>query len=181
MFKSKSKIVMVLGLILISLVGGYLTLQRKKTEKANVSKLVESLNKAFADEWLAYYQYWIGAQIVSGPMQSEVIAELKEHAIDELRHADMLAKRIIQLNGIPILEPKQWYEASNCGFLVPTDPNIKKILQQNVKGEQCAISAYKKLLETTKDTDTTTYQMIHEILANEIEHEKDLLNLLKVL
>ena len=34
-------------------------------------KLLEILNIAFAEEWLAYYQYWIGAKIFSvlwGPM-----------------------------------------------------------------------------------------------------------------
>lgn len=147
--------------------------------KTDVSKLIVSLNKAFADEWLAYYQYWIGAQIVHGPMRPEAVVELTEHAGDELRHADMLAKRIIQLDGTPILEPKKWYEASSCGFLPPTDTHIKKILQQNVKGEQCAISAYEKLLETTKDADPITYQIIYKILADEVEHEDDLQNLLK--
>ena len=26
----------------------------------NVDRVLELLNKAFADEWLAYYQYWLG-------------------------------------------------------------------------------------------------------------------------
>ena len=30
----------------------------------NVDELLRLLNKAYADEWLAYYQYWIGAKIV---------------------------------------------------------------------------------------------------------------------
>ncbi len=147
--------------------------------KTDVTKLIETLNKAFADEWLAYYQYWVGAQIVHGPMRPEAVVELTEHAGDELCHADMLAKRILQLDGTPILEPKKWYVASNCGFSAPTDPHIKKILQQNVKGEQCAISAYEKLLESTKDADPITYQMIYSILADEVEHEDDLQKLLK--
>lgn len=46
----------------------------------DAKKIVELLNKAFADEWLAYYQYWIGAQVVRGPMKGAVIAELIEHA-----------------------------------------------------------------------------------------------------
>jgi hypothetical protein len=35
---------------------------------------------AFADEWLAYYQYWLGAKVVKGPMKEAVIAELLQHA-----------------------------------------------------------------------------------------------------
>ena len=137
------------------------------------------LNKALADEWLAYYQYWIGAKVVRGVMKDAAVAELVEHAADELRHADMLVQRITQLDGTPILEPKEWYDMTNCGYLPPKDPAILKILAQNVKGEQCAIDVYEKLLEFTKDKDEVTYQMVLEILKDEIEHEDDLQTLIE--
>ena len=38
----------------------------------DVEKLLEVLNSALAEEWLAYYQYWIGARLMEGPMRSEV-------------------------------------------------------------------------------------------------------------
>ena len=76
----------------------------------NAERTIELLNKAFSDEWLAYYQYWIGSKIVAGPMKDAAIAELMQHAADELRHADMLSLRIIQLGGTPITTPKRWFE-----------------------------------------------------------------------
>jgi bacterioferritin len=91
----------------------------------NVSKLIELLNKAFADEWLAYYQYWVGAKVAKGPMRGAVAAELEEHAGDELKHAGMLTERIIQLGGDPILKPDVWYEMTNCGYETPEDPHVK--------------------------------------------------------
>jgi bacterioferritin len=139
-----------------------------------VDHILELLNNALADEWLAYYQYWIGAKVVVGPMKGEVQAELIEHANDELRHADMLVERILQLGGIPIINPKQWYKQTNCGYEAPTDPNVWKILDQNIKGEQCAISVYSKLLKETMQTDPVTYQIVVEILRDEEEHEEDL-------
>jgi len=33
----------------------------------DVTKVLELLNKAFADEWLAYYQYWLGSKVMPGP------------------------------------------------------------------------------------------------------------------
>jgi len=33
----------------------------------DVKKLTEMLNAALAEEWLAYYQYWIGARLMEGP------------------------------------------------------------------------------------------------------------------
>ena len=69
--------------------------------------MLKLLNMAFADEWLADYQYWLGSKIVKGPMKEAVIAELLQHATDELRHAGMVAGRIIQLGGTPVTEPKK--------------------------------------------------------------------------
>jgi len=140
----------------------------------DISKLLELLNKAFADEWLAYYQYWIGAKVAKGLMRGPVVAELEEHAGDELKHAGMLTERIIQLGGTPILKPEGWYKMTNCGYEAPEDPNVRAVLKQNIKGEQCAIDVYKSLLETVKDKDPVTYNMVLEILEDEVEHEEDL-------
>jgi len=103
-----------------------------------------------------------------------VIAELTQHAADELRHAGMVADRIIQLGGKPLLEPKDWYKHTNCGYEAPEDPNVKALLNQNIKGEQCAISVYKKIIDYTKYKDPVTYDMALKILEDEIMHEEDL-------
>ncbi len=145
----------------------------------DVGKLLELLNRAFSDEWLAYYQYWLGAKVVKGPMKDAVIAELLQHSADELRHADMLTTRIIQLGGTPTLEPKKWYDLTNCGYDAPADPFVKKILEQNIKGEQCAIGVYTRLLESTLGKDPVTYNLVVQILSDEVEHEEDLQALLE--
>lgn len=146
----------------------------KEIVDLDVTKLIELLNKAFADEWLAYYQYWIGAKVAKGPMRGAVVAELEEHAEDELKHAGMLTERIIQLGGTPILKPEDWYKMTNCGYEAPQEPDVRSVLEQNVKGEQCAIDVYKRLLETTRDKDPVTYNVALEILEDEVEHEEDL-------
>ncbi len=140
----------------------------------DVNELIEMMNKALADEWLAYYQYWVGAKVIKGPMREAAAAELIEHANDELRHADMLANRIVQLGGTPVLSPHEWEEITNCGYASPEDPFVKKILEQNIEGEQCAIQVYNTILEKVKDKDPVTYEIVLEILTDEIEHEDDL-------
>jgi bacterioferritin len=144
----------------------------------DVKGLIKELNKALADEWLAYYQYWIGAKVIVGPLRSAAVAELTEHAADELRHADMLVERIIQLDGTPLLNPKEFGSESNCGYLEPSNPKVKAIIEQGVEGERCAIEVYNKLLTMTKDKDLVTYDMLLEILKDEIEHEADFMALL---
>lgn len=145
----------------------------------DVGRVVELLNKAFADEWLAYYQYWLGAKVVVGPMKDAVIAELMQHAADELRHADMVSLRIIQLGGTPLVTPHDWFAWTNCGYDGPADPFVAKILEQNIKGEQCAIGVYHSLIEEVGLKDPVTYNMAVQILQDEVEHEEDLQALLE--
>ncbi len=145
----------------------------------DVAKLLRMLNDAFCDEWLAYYQYWLGAKVVRGPMKDAVAAELLQHATEELAHADLVANRIIQLGGKPITEPKLWYKHSGCGYLAPDDDYVKVLLEQNIAGEQCAISTYDKLLKFVQGKDIVTHNMVMTILEQEVEHEEDLQSLLE--
>jgi bacterioferritin len=140
----------------------------------DAGQLIETLNKALGDEWLAYYQYWIGAKVAKGPMRGEVTAELELHATEELGHALLLVNRIIQLGGTPLLTPEDWYKVTNCGYEAPEDPYVEILLKQNIQGEQCAIEVYKALADLTKDTDPVTYEMALQIMTDEIEHEEDL-------
>lgn len=142
--------------------------------KMDVDVLIGMLNKALADEWLAYYQYWTGAKVVKGPMKDAVTAELDLHATEELSHAQLLVTRIIQLGGIPVLSPEDWFKLSNCGYDPPVDPYVETILDQNIKGEQCAIKVYSNLLDITREADPVTYNIILTILSQEVEHEEDL-------
>ena len=151
----------------------------KEIVKHDISKIISLLNKALADEWLAYYQYWIGAKIAQGPMRPEVVAELAEHAADELKHADMLVERIIQLDGVPLTNPNDFSKQANCSYLEPNNPHVKTLLNQNIDGERCAIDVYNKLLEITKDKDVITHDLALSIIKDEVEHESDLAALLE--
>jgi bacterioferritin len=116
----------------------------------DIAELLQLLNKALADEWLAYYQYWVGSKVASGRMRGIIAGELKEHAEEELGHAEKLAERILQLGGTPLTHPDQWKKESNCGYDEPADPDTRKLVEQNIKGEQCAIAVYQKLLKRSR-------------------------------
>ena len=143
----------------------------------DVGQLLELLNQAYASEWLAYYQYWLGAKVIKGPMKDAVAAELTLHATEELAHAVLLSNRIIQLGGTPALAPRDWYDLSPCKYDAPADPYVAALLDQNIAGEQCAITTYKGLMDATKDKDMVTYNMALTILEQEVEHEEDLQSL----
>jgi bacterioferritin len=143
----------------------------------NVNELLLLLNQAYASEWLAYYQYWLGAKLIKGPMKDAVAAELTLHATEELNHAALVSNRIIQLGGTPVTDPKDWFALSPCKYDAPNDPYVAVLLDQNILGEQCAISAYKALMDATRDKDMVTYNLALTILEQEVEHEEDLQSL----
>ena len=84
--------------------------------KLDVESLISQLNAALAEEWLAYYQYWIGALVVEGAMRPNVQSEFEEHANEERKHAEMIAKRIIELEGVPVLDPQKWSELATVSY-----------------------------------------------------------------
>ncbi len=147
--------------------------------KLDVKKLIDMLNGALAEEWLAYYQYWIGARVMEGPMRSEVEPELLLHATQELTHAELVVSRIIQLGGTPVLSPAKWFDLASCSYGEPNDPYIEEILKQNLEGERCAIQRYEEIADFTNNKDYVTYQMAITILNDELEHEHDIEDFLK--
>ncbi|HPC25920.1 MAG TPA: ferritin-like domain-containing protein [Paludibacteraceae bacterium] len=145
-----------------------------KVASVDVNKLLEMLNAALSEEWLAYYQYWIGAMLMEGPMRSEIEPELLIHANEELSHAELIVDRIIQLGGTPVLNPIEWEKLARCTYEAPTDPYIEVILEQNLRGERCAIDRYQEIASFTDGKDFTTHQMAITILNQELEHENDI-------
>lgn len=142
----------------------------------DVEKLIEMLNAALCEEWLAYYQYWVGARVMEGPMRSQIESELLEHADEELKHAEKLITRIIQLGGMPVLSPDQWNRMARCKYEIPSDQYIEVILAQNLVSERCAIHRYREIIAYTRDTDYTTAKMATEILEEELDHEQDIID-----
>lgn len=142
--------------------------------KLDVESLISQLNAALSEEWLAYYQYWIGALVVEGAMRANVQGEFEEHAEEERKHAQMLAKRIIELEGVPVLDPKQWSELARCKYDSPQDFDSVSLLRDNIASERCAVLRYQEIADFTDGKDFTTCDVVKKILAEEEEHEQDL-------
>ena len=98
--------------------------------KLDVESLISQLNAALAEEWLAYYQYWVGALVVEGAMRADVQSEFEEHAEEERRHAQLLANRIIELEGVPVLDPQKWFELARCKYDAPQGFDSVSLLKE---------------------------------------------------
>lgn len=142
--------------------------------KTDVAELIMVLNAALSEEWLSGYQYWVGARVAKGAMRNIAESELKKHAAEEFSHAEKLADRIIQLGGIPVLNPQEWFKHSSCKYYPPENPCIKEILKQNPLSETCAIKRYQQIADMTYGKDHVTFRMAEQILEDELEHEDDI-------
>jgi len=143
-------------------------------QRIDVPELLGQLNAALSEEWLAFYQYWIGAQVVEGAMRSDVQREFEEHAMEEYAHAKLLADRIIQLEGTPVLDPMQWFTLARCKYMTPLDCNVISVLKQNIAAERCAVKRYEEIATYTNNVDFTTCDIAKRIMAEEEEHGQDL-------
>ena len=151
----------------------------QKIIKADKNEIVKILNEAFCEEWLAYYQYWVGSLVAEGLMRQAVSKEFMEHAGEELEHAHKVADRIIQLEGTPVTDPKDWTKHAKCKYAAPTDGDFAVLLQQNLEGERCAIMRYYALCEAcAHGNDPVTMHLSRHILDEELEHEQDIEDLI---
>ena len=51
-------------------------------DKIDIVELLAQLNAALSEEWLAFYQYWVGSFVVEGAMRGDVQREFQEHPQD---------------------------------------------------------------------------------------------------
>lgn len=151
----------------------------KKIVKIDVSDLIRVLNEAYAEEWLAYYQYWIGAKLVTGQFKKGVEEEFLEHAKEELEHADMLANRILQLGGTPIINPDDFNKIAKCKYDSPLNEDTLSLVTQNLNAERCAVGRYQGICEMCFGKDHETYRICEYILMQELEHEQEMEDFLR--
>ena len=146
----------------------------KEIVKANVQEVISDLNKAYADEWLAHYQYWLTAQWIRG-MDADTLKEvLLQQSEDELNHAETLANRIIQLGGTPVMQFDQLTATAKCGFKEPpSDPaDLKQVIKDVLDAEACAIESYNELSEKYRTTDIVTKEIFEDLLEDEVKDEE---------
>lgn len=148
-------------------------------QRLDLPELLEKLNAALSEEWLAFYQYWIGAFVVEGAMRADVQREFEEHAAEEYRHAKMLAERIVQLEGVPVLDPSHWVDLARCKYSPPLKNDVSTLLKQNIASERCAVIRYEEIATFTNNIDYTTCDIAKRIMAEEEEHEQDLQDYLR--
>jgi len=146
----------------------------KEIVRANIPEVLKDLNTAYSDEWLAHFQYWYTAKWIKGLDADTLKPVLEEQSADELGHAGKIADRILQLGGRPVANPSRLLETCGCGFKEPPeDPtDLKRVIQDVLEAEACAIGFYSKMAEKYRTTDIVTHELFEDLLKDEVDDEE---------
>jgi bacterioferritin len=125
------------------------------------SKIVDILNIDRADELGAITQYMGHHYEATGMESTAVTGIFRQTAMDEMRHAEMLAQRIIYLGGLPVQKPAPSKRGGK----------LKAMIKDDLDAENEAIGRYKEHIKLCLDLgDSTTRRMLEDILADEEAH-----------
>ena len=144
----------------------------KEILEIDVKEVIEDLNSAYADEWLAHFQYFLFAQVMDGINAEILKKELEQQSLDELGHAKKLGDRILQLGGTPTTKVT---EVSTCGFTPPPQDrsDLKRFVELVIEGERCAIEKYNRLAKKYHMKDLVTHEIFEDLLTDEVSDEED--------
>jgi len=139
--------------------GGSAT-RRSVDESMSSKEFLDRLNEAIARELQVSIQYmW---QHVSWKhSRKEVRDELKKIAIVEMRHAEDIAERLVELGGTPTTKPAE----------IMVGEGAREMIERDMRDEEGAIKLYTEIIkEAEKLEDRATANLFKKILEEEKNH-----------
>lgn len=144
---------------------------------ADRETVIRILNEALATELVCVLRYKRHYFMASGIHAAPVAAEFLAHSTEEMSHADLIAKRIIELGGEPNFSPDGLAARSHAEYV--EGDSLKSMIKEDLIAERIAIESYREMVAYLGDRDPTTHRMLELILASEEEHAEDLSSLLE--
>ena len=125
-------------------------------------KVIEFLNKALTNELTAINQYWLHYRVLKD-WGVHKLAEYERHeSIDEMKHADVLAERILFLNGLPNFQAIHKLKVGET---------VEEILKADLAVELEAIPLLKDAIQHCETVrDYVSREIFERILESEEEH-----------
>src|SRR4249919_1025043 len=125
-------------------------------------KVLELLNEALKNELTATNQYWLHYRMLDN-WGVKKLAEYERHeSIDEMKHADRLAERILFLDGLPNFQA--------LGRL-HIGENVEEILRGDLELELEALNQLKGAIAHCESVrDFVSRDLFSDILENEEQH-----------
>lgn len=134
--------------------------------------IIRLLNDALATELVCVLRYKRHHFTAHGLASPKIAEEFLVHAGVETTHADRLARRIVQLGGVPDFAPDTLTRRSHAQYDASMD--LRAMLRANLEAERVAVEIYSQLISLIGDKDATTRRLLEDILADEQQHADEL-------
>ncbi|MDQ6698258.1 MAG: bacterioferritin [Actinomycetota bacterium] len=144
---------------------------------ADRDRVLQVLNEVLATELVCVLRYKRHYYMASGLDAGNATAEFLQHANEEQQHVDMVAERIVQLQGDPDFNPETLTRRSHAEYV--EGDTLSDMVKEDLVAERVAIASYQEIIRWLGNDDPTTRSMIETILAVEEEHADDMLSLLQ--
>lgn len=126
------------------------------------TKVIEFLNEALKNELTAINQYFLHSKMLDNWGVSKLAKFEYEESIDEMKHADKLAERVLFLDGLPNFQA--------LGRL-KIGETVEEILKADLELEYEALPLLKNAIEHCETArDYVSRDLFAEILESEEEH-----------
>jgi len=145
--------------------------------KADLQTVLRLLNEALATEIVCVLRYKRHQFTAHGVSAQSVADEFAEHAAEEQEHADMIAKRIVELGGDPNFSPEGIATRSHSEY--KEGDTLTEMIKEDLVAERIAIESYSEIIRYLGNNDPTSRRLMEEILAKEEEHAEDMLSLIE--
>ena len=126
------------------------------------AKVIEFLNQALTNELTAINQYWLHYRVLDNWGVAKLAEYERHESIDEMKHADMLADRVLFLDGLPNFQAIHKLKVGET---------VEEILKADHALEMEALPLLKDAIaycETVRDY--TSRELFERILESEEEH-----------
>ncbi|MGZ3577946.1 MAG: bacterioferritin, partial [Syntrophales bacterium] len=125
-------------------------------------KVIDLLNAARARELTAITQYMAQHYELEDKDFGKLAKKMKEIAIQEMKHAEALAERILFLKGVPTTKPDSEIQKGQ---------DIEAMLATNIKLESSAVKMYNEAsLVCAAEKDQISKQLFEKLLGEEEDH-----------
>ena len=125
-------------------------------------KVIDFLNQALTNELTAINQYWLHYRVLDD-WGVHKLAEYERHeSIDEMKHADQLAERILFLEGLPNFQAIHKLKVGET---------VEEILKADLAMEEEAIPLLRDAIQHCESVrDFVSRDLFASILSSEEEH-----------
>jgi bacterioferritin len=147
--------------------------------KGDRKVVLRVLNEALATEIVCVLRYKRHHYMAKGIHSQAVADEFLEHAAEEQEHADLIAERIVQLDGEPNFNPEGLLTRSHSEYV--EGESLVDMIREDLIAERIAVESYSEIIRYLADNDPTSRRLMESVLAKEEEHAEDMSTLLETI